>query len=117
MAYGGTLSISRRIQRAGYRSYSDYLRSDHWADVKRRYRASKLNKGRCHSCREKKPCDLHHRTYKRLGEERLTDLFLLCRDCHSELHRLVRESGEENAGFALWRGTKTLRQSRRRIRT
>lgn len=34
---------------------------------------------------------MHHKTYKRLGKERLTDLILLCEDCHLELHYRVKE--------------------------
>jgi hypothetical protein len=30
--------------------------------------------------------DLHHKTYRRLGEELLDDLVPLCRDHHDELH-------------------------------
>lgn len=33
--------------------------------------------------------NLHHRTYKRIGEERVNDLRWLCRGCHQLAHILV----------------------------
>jgi 5-methylcytosine-specific restriction endonuclease McrA len=30
--------------------------------------------------------EVHHLTYERLGEERLTDLVALCRSCHEREH-------------------------------
>lgn len=71
-----------------FTNYKEYLSSNHWSDVKNRYYASKLPK-KCGRCLQKKPCDLHHKTYKRIGEERLTDLILLCRECHYESHQLL----------------------------
>ena len=68
----------------GFKSYAAYLRSNHWEQVKRRYRESDRPQ-RC-------PCgaraaDLHHLTYERIGREELTDLIALCRDCHRKTHR------------------------------
>jgi hypothetical protein len=67
-------------------SYAAYLRSDHWRDVKKRYRASAMPQA-CVVCGEAR-VDLHHRTYERLGHEELTDLVPLCRQHHGEAHRL-----------------------------
>jgi 5-methylcytosine-specific restriction endonuclease McrA len=42
---------------------------------------------RCQLCyTDKRPLDAHHRTYIRLGRERLTDLTICCRDCHEQYH-------------------------------
>lgn len=65
--------------------YRDYMKSAEWAEVRRRYRASKLPQ-HCLTCGSKE-LTLHHRTYKRLGAERLTDLVPLCWEHHQELHR------------------------------
>jgi hypothetical protein len=59
------------------------LKSEHWLDIKRRYRASGLPQA-CW-CGETK-VDLHHVTYKRIGRENLTDLRPLCRKHHDEIH-------------------------------
>lgn len=63
--------------------YRAYLRSAHWRRVKERYRASKLPQA-CF-CGETR-VDLHHKTYKRIGRERLSDLTPLCRAHHDEEH-------------------------------
>jgi hypothetical protein len=88
--------------------YRRYLRSAHWRDVKKRYRASKFPQS-CF-CGETR-VDLHHRTYKRLGRERLSDLVPLCRKHHDEVH-------QRPAGSNLWKETKrvTRRGKKRRQR-
>jgi hypothetical protein len=42
----------------------------------------------CERCHEQGLVDVHHLSYRRLGEEPLTDLLGLCRDCHSAAHGL-----------------------------
>jgi 5-methylcytosine-specific restriction endonuclease McrA len=65
--------------------YADYLRTRHWQALRARYRASGLP-WRCARCGWTGKLDLHHRTYERLGRERLTDLEPLCRHCHDREH-------------------------------
>jgi hypothetical protein len=67
--------------------YAEYLRSDHWLELRRTYRAERP--WQCRSCGEKKRLDLHHLTYKRLGKEHLDDLTPLCRSCHQAKHGIV----------------------------
>lgn len=94
---------SRTVARAEYR---DYIRSPAWAEVRRRYWASKLPQA-CYCCdRTDVPLDLHHRTYKNLGNERLMDLIPLCRPCHEAAHTLVGEVGWEK----LWWAAKKVRK-------
>ena len=50
------------------------------------------NKIVCHSCEEAKPLSLHHKTYKRMGKEKLNDLVLLCQNCHSLAHKIHDEN-------------------------
>jgi len=90
----------RQLGLLGFASYRDYLASPHWADVKRRYAESKLPKT-CVVC-DRPYQVLHHRTYKRLGAERLMDLIPLCHDHHGELHR--QEARLSHVG--LWGQTK-----------
>jgi hypothetical protein len=73
----------------GKSGYHRYIRSAEWTAVKKRYRESKLPQV-CAVCGDKK-VDLHHRTYKTLGMERLRDLVPLCRDDHKGLHALQRQ--------------------------
>jgi hypothetical protein len=74
-----------RLEEAGFRHYHDYLRSDHWRGVNRRYRESRRFPQCCLACGGP-DFQLHHRTYERLGREPLTDLLPLCRDCHFLVH-------------------------------
>jgi hypothetical protein len=72
--------------------YQSYIRSRAWSEVKARYRASNLPQ-KCVVCLADR-VELHHRTYARLGHERLTDLVPLCRDHHKEAH-VLRERIDE----------------------
>lgn len=64
--------------------YYQYLQSPEWA----RLRELKLKQadGRCQLCNSNKALHVHHRTYERLGRERLVDLTVLCADCHAKFH-------------------------------
>ncbi len=71
--------------------YSDYLRTPEW--YRRRAVALKIAEHRCQLCYSQEGLTIHHRTYERLGAERMTDLLVLCRECHTLFHqhrRLVR---------------------------
>ncbi len=85
--------------------YSRYIQSDKWQDVRSRYRHSKLQQT-CYVCRGTEgPFDLHHKTYKRLGGERLNDLCRVCRPCHIKIHALAKKHG-----MHLWGATMKLRR-------
>jgi hypothetical protein len=65
--------------------YPAYLTTTWWASV----RAGALERagGRCQVCNADGPIlDVHHRTYERLGQERDSDLTVLCRGCHELFH-------------------------------
>lgn len=40
----------------------------------------------CLSCSSKDRLEIHHITYKRMGNEKLSDLATVCRNCHQEIH-------------------------------
>lgn len=70
--------------------YRRYMESEEWEATKawwRRHRGPKRR--RCQVCHDRH-YDLHHRTYDRLGDERLRDLVPLCRRHHQAVHRLER---------------------------
>ena len=62
-----------------------YLRSRHWKETARAKR--KQVGWRCQRCGERKRLDVHHKTYIRLGREKLNDLEALCRECHRKEHK------------------------------
>ena len=111
--FGSSPNLSKRqakmlkngLQRCGLRSYRRYLLSDYWRATRERYRASRLPQG-CWVCRAPN-VDLHHRTYARLGNEKVSDLVPLCREHHDQLH-------EE--GLDLWDGPSILCRREREAR-
>jgi len=66
-------------------SYPEYLQTDHWQNLRKR--ALGRAHYRCQLCNTNgTQLDVHHRTYERLGHERLGDLTVLCTDCHAKYH-------------------------------
>jgi hypothetical protein len=66
------------------RFYYSYLASRKWA--KKCAKVRRRARGRCERCHSRPLRDTHHKTYVRLGHERLRDLKGLCRPCHDWLH-------------------------------
>lgn len=65
--------------------YQEYLQTDAW---RRKSDFMKARFGnRCQLCNRRGNLNTHHRTYERVGEERMEDLTVLCRDCHERFHR------------------------------
>lgn len=64
--------------------YVSYLRSPEW----RRTRELALDYygERCCLCNSTTTLQVHHRTYERIGRERLADLTVLCDPCHERYH-------------------------------
>jgi len=68
--------------------YVAYINSEAWRGKRQAYFGSKLPQG-CRSCGDIN-VQIHHRTYTRLGRERLNDLEPLCDACHRSGHDLIR---------------------------
>lgn len=64
--------------------YQEYLDSDHW----RILRNEKLRDAayRCQLCNSPSDLQVHHRTYENRGREPLSDLVVLCGECHALFH-------------------------------
>lgn len=91
-------------------NYEAYLKSEHWQDVRRRFRESGLGRNpHCYTCGSSDKLNLHHKTYKRVGKERLTDLMYLCEDCHRVLH--IHLSLITSTHTGLWGIGKKLKRS------
>jgi len=68
------------------RSYTDYLRGDHWR-TKVRPEALERAGYRCQLCgAADETFHVHHNSYERLGNELPWDLVVLCKDCHARYH-------------------------------
>ena len=92
--------------------YQDYLRSEHWQDVRRRFCASKLHHGGCYICGSIFNLNLHHKSYTRLGNERLTDLIYLCNPCHKHVHTILKKRASGKT--TLWNVARKLRKQHTR---
>jgi len=88
----------RTVSRKDYRKY---MQSRAWRTKREQYWASKLSKN-CYVCNSRRQAGfhLHHRSYKNLGNERLTDLVPACPDCHKFIHAYI-----DSTGLNLWEGT------------
>lgn len=71
-------------------TYDEYLATRHWRSL--RVKVAKIKNYRCELCDKKIEFGyhIHHKTYKRLGDERLGDLMFLCENCHKEVHIALR---------------------------
>lgn len=61
-----------------------YMKSSSWKQKRERilYRDCYM----CVSCLSSDQLEIHHKTYKRLGNEKDSDLVTLCRKCHQRQH-------------------------------
>lgn len=65
-------------------TYREYLDSPQWA--KKRRKAHKHYGGKCCRCGSRDRLAVHHRHYRTLFREAMTDLELLCFGCHANEH-------------------------------
>jgi hypothetical protein len=70
-----------------YEFYKQYMQSDEW---KKKRRLIYIRDVYCKACNSGSNLGVHHKTYKRLGEEKLSDLVLLCKPCHFKCHDLFK---------------------------
>ena len=65
-------------------SYREYIVSPEW---RRRSAIKKKSVNHsCQVCNSSKDLQVHHRTYKNMGNERDNDLTVLCKPCHTMFH-------------------------------
>lgn len=68
----------------------EFYKSDvwiHWRNV-----LLEWNGNKCKHCGSKDSLHIHHKNYNSFGGDELPfDLIVLCKNCHSELHALVKK--------------------------
>lgn len=80
--------------------YEKRIASAQWRNMRRDI--GKLRGEGCERCRRlTQPLFLHHKTYERLGHERLDDLELLCRLCHDVADSERAARGEARSANSL----------------
>ena len=66
--------------------YDEYLQSDKWKAI--RLKIFKRDNNLCQICLEAPAQHVHHLTYANLGDELMTELLSVCKDCHfNRLHK------------------------------
>lgn len=69
--------------------YISYLKSDTWKLL--RLFIFDIRNGKCEQCNTQlhkhSLFHVHHITYERLGSEKISDLSLLCFECHEKVHK------------------------------
>jgi len=89
-------SRSQKLHDLGYKTYPQYLLGVEWRNTRVKF----LNSSYvtridgilvCSECKTpetnlSRPLNIHHKTYKNVGKEELTDLLLVCEGCHGKIH-------------------------------
>jgi len=64
--------------------YKDYLNSPHWREFRKSIYSIRKT---CQKCTAKnKKLNIHHRHYRTLGNEKPSDVIVLCQECHFRDH-------------------------------
>lgn len=95
-------------------TYTEYLHSEHWKNMKQKMRKLKNNQF-CYICRTPENLHVHHKTYDNLGNETTTELMYLCVDCHKAVHERANNPTQKketlyNAARILMREYRGLRK-------
>ena len=77
---------NKLIMRIPRKKYWAYINSQEWYNKREEVFCDRWRQ--CEKCWNQANLQIHHWTYIRLGNELLTDLFVLCDSCHVALHEL-----------------------------
>lgn len=80
--------------------YADHIASSRWRATRKRFLAT--CNGKCEGCGSTAGLHVHHATYRRFGDERVSDLRLVCQKCHAAIHQLHDQRGRRD----LWKATR-----------
>ena len=67
-----------------FKWYSEYLKSDEW--FAKRTKVLLRSQGICEGCRDRDAAEVHHVSYRNVGDEFLFELVALCLECHDRFH-------------------------------
>ena len=82
---------SKEQQRAEwFEKYSDYLSSYEWRN--KRERVLRRDQKLCQACLQNEATEVHHLTYKHVGNEPLFDLVSICYQCHEKITEIDRKA-------------------------
>ena len=89
--------------------YAGYIQGPAWKATRQAFFASKLHDGVCVVCLAVDSIHVHHRTYRRLGCEKLQDLELLCEACHAAAHDFQHKAEAAGRKYSLAKVARKLR--------
>ena len=90
--YGYVKILSCDQWRKEFIDYQDYL--NNWLWEERKAFLLKNSGYRCELCGSGKNLTVHHITYDRIGAEKDSDLLVVCRNCHRQIHETdIERSG------------------------
>ena len=72
------------------RTYAEYLRTEHWRLKREELFNSQYFTGKCSNCGAADRLQVHHTSYKMVGNEPLSHLLVLCSDCHYDVHHKAK---------------------------
>lgn len=82
--------------------YHAYMQSPEWLTMREKAFAT-LGR-RCNRCGTTERLQVHHKSYSRVGNEKLSDLEVLCQRCHKGHHDLKAAIAERDpSGFTIKR--------------
>ncbi len=86
--------------------YKTYLLSDEWKQKRELVFQKKWRA--CEKCKSEINLRIHHWTYIRIYKEKVSDLFVLCNDCHWDFHKLywTRDILRATKAWILWNEVK-----------
>jgi predicted HNH restriction endonuclease len=64
--------------------YQAYLNSPKWKN--KRLKVLNRAKFKCEKCKKAQATQIHHKTYKHIFNEPLSDLLAVCAPCHRKIH-------------------------------
>ena len=101
------------LQENGFVSYSEYLQSEEWKELKAKIRKRKGAKWNfCNICGGDKNLNIHHSSYRVIGIKHPGNTIkILCQPCHNQLHGLCKTQPTLDF-YDAFRAVKKIRQER-----
>lgn len=104
--------IPIRVRELGFDNYKQFLKSDNWKDFKNKFYKTKVvqemvekfGQPVCEFCCTKGKLNIHHWTYKKLGNDVAGYMSLICDECHNTIHSMNRKHN-------LWHRTRMFRRA------
>ncbi len=77
-------NLNERTRNVFWSGYTEYLKSPEWG--KRRLLVFERSNGVCEGCGMQPATQVHHHSYKHVGNEFLFELAAICDSCHERFH-------------------------------